>query len=232
VEGAIRTTGGSGRESVSQTLVTLLSKFDGGVSTGGTQEATGRRIARVGECGVMKGRLTDFIESLLNDAVAAGAAFKETGSRAAVTITAVTVVALLGRGKDTITADGSTEDCGGEGTGGRAEFAGGIALFRGNGHAVAAGTSEGRGKRKGRGFERTGGATAIPSARVPVIAGFGGREDAVAAEGGGGDESLFRDTGGRATIIGADVAIITGFTGVGDAVSTDGEVAGDAATIG
>ncbi len=65
----------------------------------------------------MEPRLTDFVESLLDDAVTAGAALKKTGSRAAVTISTITVIAFLGRREDTVTADGRTKDSGGKGTG-------------------------------------------------------------------------------------------------------------------
>jgi hypothetical protein len=141
-EGAIGTAGGSSGESVSEAFITFLSGIDRGVPTGRTEEAAGGGVAGVGEIGIVEPRLTDFIEGLLNDAITTEATFEETGSRATVTVSGITIIAFLGRGEDTVTADGSTEDCRSERTGWGAEVIGRrVTLLGGGGHAIAAGGS-------------------------------------------------------------------------------------------
>jgi hypothetical protein len=92
----------------------------------------------------MEPRLTDFIESLLDDAITTEATFEKTGGGATITVSGITIIAFLGRGEDTVTADGSAEDFGGKSTR-RTEICWDaiavITLFGGNSHAVTAGGS-------------------------------------------------------------------------------------------
>ena len=123
-DGTVGATSCACRKSILDSGITFLSGFESAIATRTTKEPAGCGITIVGKGRAMERRLTDFIESLLDDAVTAGTAFEETGSGAAVTVSAVTVVAFFGRGEDTITADGGTEDLCGEGTGGTAGIIG------------------------------------------------------------------------------------------------------------
>ncbi len=217
---------GSGGQSIKATIITFLSRFDSGVSASGTQEAAGGGVAAVGKIGVMEPRFTDFIEGLLNDAVTTGAAFEETGGRAAVTVSAVTVVAFLRGGEDPVPTGRSSKNLRGKGAGERAEVARGVALLGSYGDAIATGCgAEG-------GLKTAGSATAIPSPSVTVITGFRGSEDAITAEGDGSNEGFFAQTGGGTAVCRADVAVVAGFTGVCDGVTANGEGAGGAAAVG
>ncbi len=139
MQGAIGMTEGLGSQSIEAAVITFLSRFDGAIATGGTQESAGRRIATVGESGVVEPRLTDFIESLLDNAITTDATLEETGGGAAVTVTAVAVIAFLGGREDAVTAGGGSKDFCGESAGGRTEVARGITLLGSNSEAITTG---------------------------------------------------------------------------------------------
>ncbi|OGJ60617.1 hypothetical protein A3C37_00110 [Candidatus Peribacteria bacterium RIFCSPHIGHO2_02_FULL_53_20] len=230
-ERAIRATHDIGSICVTSGIIALLTEINATVTAGDTEEPACLWIAAVRECHPMNARFADFVESLLDDAIAAGAALEETFCGATILISAIVVVAFLRMRTKTVATEREGGNVSLNAARSRTPVAGDavpvIALLGSHRHAIATVRSTCKHRR----FQRAIFPATVAGVGVGVIAFLRSRKNAVATVGCGCDHAVLNGAGLRAAVTTGDIAVVALLATVLNRISADRECTIRAASV-